>query len=129
MSDKPSGGAPPSNKTSSHKTQGQSQQIRSSFSSRKGADENIQRLHPSAQHKLNEPKEAIIINKIEKYIAIGDDAAESKEYDEALFHYENALGLCKDIPENDEKTETIANINFKLGTTSKKLEYYVQAEG
>jgi len=128
MSDKPSGGAPPSNKTSSHKTQGQSQQIRSSFSSRKGADENIQRLHPSAQHKLNEHEEAIIKNKIEKYIAIGDDAAESKEYDEALFHYENALRLCKEIPENDKNTETIANINFKLGTTSKKLEYYVQAE-
>ena len=65
---------------------------------------------------------------IEKYISEGNECIENKKYTEALMHYENALKLSNIALEDDEKTETVANINFKLGTTNKHLEEYVEAE-
>ncbi len=65
---------------------------------------------------------------IKKHMSLGHDKDKNHNSDEAKINYLNALNLTNTIEENDENTETIANINFYLGRICKKLEEYKEAE-
>jgi len=69
-----------------------------------------------------------IKNKIEEFISDGDEYYKNENYEQASGNYQEALELCESITDADEKTQTIATINFKLGKTSKNLDQFTEAE-
>ena len=83
MSNKYTGGTPPK-KGSSPKATGKSQTLAHS-SSRKGTSENIKRLYPSSQHKLNEYEEAIIKNKRDLNSKIKELGEEHEEVSDCYY--------------------------------------------
>ena len=82
---------------------------------------------PINTQKVNNKKESIK-DDIDEILSSGDTCNQAEDFSEALNHYGQASELCQKMDDGDEKTETLAAINFKLGITSKNLEDYIDAE-
>ncbi len=82
----------------------------------------------SAQRVETNTESGKSLNEIESWISLGDECVESKKNAEALIHYQKAMELSRATSQNSEKTKTVAEINFKLGTTCKSLEKYEEAK-
>ncbi len=89
---------------------------------------NSEVINPTSKPDDSQDNYDEIKTEVDEVIASGDTCIEIKDFAEALRTYSYALKLCEQMFDSDEKTETIATINFKLGTTSKTLEEYTEAE-
>jgi len=77
--------------------------------------------------KSNKNTESIKCD-IDDILESGDTFSNDEDYSEAFNHYCRASVLYQKMDDGDEKTETLATINFKLGITSKNLKDYIDAE-